>query len=264
MLHEQDQILIEKYLEGELNEQETKLFEQKMAEEEFKQEVESQQQMLDDLERDFELQKNRLNLNLKVVEETDQRGGKIKKNLLIFLGFLLLGVLGWWFLIDKPNSSKTMTLQPSNTHKQYLSLKKNNGIKTLKKQQTDNGTYVDSSSNKRSLLSTQGTNKSTKSSSFFVIYIPEYVFYSGKAFIDDVPNEQRKRAIKIYSALPEVNLNPSRAYYQFVDTLCVYGKTQTTIKGLIHEKNKSRYHLIVQRDTLPLQINDKRWQLLKK
>lgn len=264
MLNEQDQVLIEKYLEGELNEQEIKLFEQKMTEDDFKQEVESQQQMLNDLERDFTLQKNRLNLNLKVVEENDQRGGKIKKNLLLFFLLLLLAVLGWWFFMDKPNGKKTVTYQSNGIQKQYLSPEKSRGIKTPKEKSTENSIDVDPSSNKRPLVSAQSTDKSAKSSSYFLIYIPEYVFYSGKAFMDDVPNKQKKRAIKIYRALPEANLNPTRAYYQFVDTLCVYGKPQVAIEGLIHEKSKSRYHLIVQKDTLPLQINDKRWRLLKK
>lgn len=257
-MNEQDIILIIKYLEGALSQEEQQLFDEKMVQDaEFRTEVTNQTQTTSQLKELLTSRKKQLHQSLQKVVQIEKKNRKRKRLWGLILSVLLLGLVSWW----------TITKFASDTRQRPLP--KNDSVNIV---QPNAAPKVTSKDNNSVTLPKAATNKGKAGAAttikpkpaFYVAYIPEYVFYSGSAFVGTAPNEEKRRAIKIYTQLPTQSLNPHKAYYQFTDTLSVYGKAEQDITGLVHEQSLSRFGLVVGKDSIQLQINDVKWRLLEK
>jgi len=251
---EQDKILIDKYLEDSLDKAEQALFQEKMAQNEaFRQEVETQAQVHADLQQFFETEN--LRENIAEVRNQPKPSSLWKK---ILGGALILGVIAvsiWWGMAGQ---SKPKTTTVTDTTTEVANLEKNRkpprGIPATTPKPTDTGVSANQKPPK--------PIKSVTQPPYYLAYIPEFVFYSGSAFMGSAPDQKTKRVVKIYRRLPETGLNAQKSYYQFADTLSIYGKTEQDIQALIHEKSQERFHLLIKPDTFLLEINEPIWREL--
>ena len=253
-MDEQDKILIDKYLENSLNEVERGLFQEKMAQsEDFRQAVESQGKVHVDLQQFFATE----NLRANIEEVKNQpRPRSLWKKIVGGAGLVGIIVIGIWWGMSHQGKPEAVAVADTIT-----------AVSTQKKNQKS-PKVAPGVAPKPTI---NGITSSPKPSSpsrpsgqalYYVAYIPEFIFYSGSAFMGSVPDQQVKRVVKIYRSLPETGLDTKKNYYQFADTLSIYGKTEKNIQGLIYEKSQERFHLLIKPDTFLLEINDPLWREL--
>ncbi|EAY24124.1 anti-sigma factor [Microscilla marina] len=95
--------------------------------------------------------------------------------------------------------------------------------------------------------------------------LPEIVTEQGMGFGKAAGVRTTYRPVYFYNRLPDANKDHAEVYYQFRDTLRVYGQvTQRSRLFLLFRPQQGEYYMVTPKDTIPLAYKERKIQPLKK
>ncbi|WP_299459280.1 hypothetical protein [uncultured Microscilla sp.] len=281
------ELLIQQYIEGSLSEQDTKKFEALLKRDTtLRNDVALQQEINTHIEAAFAMQdlddlldevvKDNKDFIKKTAKDTFKQSKRTKgfKNLIVLLvavGALLSG--GLWLsaryqntaakasqlatLPQHPIAEGTYLLRANSTgERPATSPGKTSQPKTAIEKQASSKTPPGKTLKAPPALSPLRSQLDS---------LPEIVTERGMGFGKAAGVRTTYRPVYFYNRLPDANKDHTEVYYQFRDTLRVYGQvTQRSRLFLLFRPHQGEYYMVTPKDTIPLAYKERKIQPLKK
>jgi hypothetical protein len=285
------ELLIQQYIEGSLSEQDTKKFETLLKRDTtLKRDVALQREINANIEAAFDLQGVDSLLNEVVkdnkdfIKQTSKQAFKQKKrsrglkNLVIILVIAGAAVSGGLWIASSQQKAATankLATLPQHSVPDKDLPSKNTDVSALPNASTGNEETKAKTPNKpktpAELNNDSKTNKTLKSPPALppllsqLDSLPEIIHEQGMGFGKAAGVRTKYRPVYFYNRLPEANKDHTGVYYQFRDTLRVYGQvTQRDRLFLLFKPQQGEYYMVTPKDTIPLAYKERKIRPLKK
>lgn len=281
------ELLIQQYIEGSLSEQDTKKFETLLKRDTtLRRDVELQREINTHIEAAFDLQdldgllnevvrdnKDFLKQTSKQVFKQKKRNRGLK-NLIIILVIAGAAVSGGLWIASRQQKATTasrLATLPQHAVPDKGLPSKNTDVGALPNKSKDATENTTTQPQKPPTLTTQAKPKTLKSPPALpplrsqLDSLPELIHEQGMGFSKAAGVRTKYRPVYFYNRLPEANKDHTGVYYQFRDTLRVYGQvTQRNRLFLLFKPQQGEYYMVTHKDTIPLAYKERKIRPLKK
>lgn len=282
------ELLIQQYIEGSLSEQDTKKFETLIKRDTtLRRDVELQREISTHIEAAFDLQdldgllNDVVRDNKDFIKQTSKQVFKQKKrnrglkNLIIVLVMAGAAVSGGLWIASRQQKATTAsglaTLpQHAVPDKGLPSKKPDVGALPNKSTEATDNTTTQAPKPPTAQAKPTTDSKTLKSPPALsplrsqLDSLPEIIHEQGMGFGKAAGVRTKYRPVYFYNRLPEANKDHTGVYYQFRDTLRVYGQVaQRNRLFLLFKPQQGEYYMVTPKDTIPLAYKERKIRPLK-
>lgn len=282
------ELLIQQYIEGSLSEQDTKKFETLLKRDTtLRRDVELQREINTNIEAAFDLQGVDSLLNEVVkdnkdfIKQTSKQAFKQKKrsrglkNLIIILVIVGAAVSGGLWIASSQQKAATasrLATLPQHSVPDKDLPSKNIDVGTLPNASADDkATKTQTPPTSTTQAKPITDPKTLKSPPALpplrsqLDSLPEIIHEQGMGFGKAAGVRTKYRPVYFYNRLPEANKDHKGVFYQFRDTLRVYGQVaQRDRLFLLFKPQQGEYYMVTPKDTIPLAYKERKIRPLKK
>lgn len=283
------ELLIQQYIEGSLSEQDTKKFETLLKRDTtLRNDVALQREINANIEEAFDLQdldgllNDVVKDNKEFIKQVSKSAFKQKKrsknfkNLIIV--FVLVGAVasgGAWLVSNKKKATANKLANlPEHSVSEKMQLSKGNTeamMADVKPTQEEDKATTDNMQEQNTPKTETPKAKTLKSALVLpplrsqLDSLPEFIADRGMGYGKTAGVRTKYRPVYFYNRLPKADAMHTEVYYQFRDTLKVYGQVvQRDQLLLLFKPQQGEYYLVSPKDTIPLVYKERKIRPLKK